>query len=206
MSTYIPFIITVILFMLVPGPSVSVIVANTLRYNLSAGVKTVIGTVSGAASMFIIYAFGFDLMSKNFQTFLNFVQWIGILFLFYMGFVMIRDSKNLNIKLENKNNKSFYLHGFLVLWSIWQISTLLGIFLGSIVPDELGLAYTIPLTFIALLVNYFRKIDHLIVILVSGILSLILFNAPLKSYIILSSLTALFVGFLIIKFKKGNNS
>ena len=117
MSTYIPFIITVILFMIVPGPSVSVIVANTLRYNLSAGVKTVIGTVSGAASMFIIYAFGFDLMSKNFQTFLNFVQWIGILFLFYMGFVMIRDSKNLNIKLENKDNTNFYLHGFLVLWS-----------------------------------------------------------------------------------------
>ena len=97
MSTYIPFVITVILFMIVPGPSVSVIVANTLRYNLSAGVKTVIGTVSGAASMFIIYAFGFDLLNKNFQTFLNFIQWIGILFLFYMGFTMIRESKNLNI-------------------------------------------------------------------------------------------------------------
>ena len=109
----------------------------------------------------------------------------------------------------NVNNrlKHYYLLGSgFTLWSIWQISTLLGIFLGSIVPDELGLAYTIPLTFIALLVNYFRKIDHLIVILVSGILSLLLFNAPLKSYIILSSLTALFVGFLIIKFKKGNNS
>jgi len=39
MSTYIPFIITVILFMIVPGPSVSVIVANTLRYNLSAELK-----------------------------------------------------------------------------------------------------------------------------------------------------------------------
>ena len=108
---------------------------------------------------------------------------------------------------ENNRLKHYYLLGSgFTLWFIWQISTLLGIFLGSIVPDELGLAYTIPLTFIALLVNYFRKIDHLIVILVSGILSLILFNAPLKSYIILSSLTALFVGFLIIKFKKGNNS
>ena len=93
--------------MIVPGPSVSVIVANTLRYNLSAGVKTVIGTVSGAASMFIIYAFGFDILSKNFQIFLNFIQWIGILFLFYMGFVMIRDSKNLNIKLDFCNDKRF---------------------------------------------------------------------------------------------------
>ena len=136
MSTYIPFIITVILFMLVPGPSVSVIVANTLRYNLSAGVKTVIGTVSGAASMFIIYAFGFDLLSKNFQTFLNFIQWVGILFLFYMGFVMIKDSNNLNIKLENKNNKNFYLHGFLVLWSNPKMLAMMA----SIIPVFLDLS------------------------------------------------------------------
>ena len=72
-------------------------------------------------------------------------------------------------------------------------------------PEELGLAYTIPLTFIALLVNYFRKIDHIIVILISGTLSLMLFNAPLKSYIILSTISALLAGFIIIKFKKGDN-
>ena len=135
MTTYISFTFTVILFMIVPGPSVSVIVANTLRYNLNAGVKTVIGTVSGAASMFVIYAFGFDLLSKNFQTFLNFIQWIGILFLFYMGFVMIRDSKNLNIKLENKNNKNFYLHGFLVLWSNPKMLVMMA----SIIPVFLDL-------------------------------------------------------------------
>ena len=121
--------------MIVPGPSVSIIVANTLRYNLSAGVKTVIGTVSGAASMFIIYAFGFDLLNKNFQTFLNFVQWIGILFLFYMGFVMIKDSKNLNIKLENKDNTNFYLHGFLVLWSNPKMLVMMA----SIIPVFLDL-------------------------------------------------------------------
>ena len=67
--------------MIVPGPSVSIIVANTLRYNLSAGVKTVIGTVSGAASMFIIYAFGFDLLSKNIFKF-NSMDWDTLLILY----------------------------------------------------------------------------------------------------------------------------
>ena len=113
-----------------------------------------------------------------------------------------------NYLKENENNqlKHYHLLGSgLTLWTIWQISTLLGVFLGSIVPEELGLAYTIPLTFIALLVNYFRKIDHIIVILISGTLSLMLFNAPLKSYIILSTISALLAGFIIIKFKKGDN-
>ena len=109
--------------------------------------------------------------------------------------------KNKNIRL-----KHYYLLGSgLSLWFIWQLFTIIGIFLGSIVPEELGLAYTIPLTFIALLVSYFKKLDHLIVILISGSLSLILYNTPFKSYIMLSSFSALIISFIIIILKKGSN-
>ena len=74
--------------------------------------------------------------------------------------------------------------------------------MGSFIPDELGLKFAVPLTFIAILVNEFRKVDHVIVILVSGISSLLFFEAPLKSYIIISPIIALFVASLILKFKK----
>ena len=107
-------------------------------------------------------------------------------------------------KKNNKNkNKHFHLLGSgLTLWFIWQITTILGIILGSIVPEELGLTFTIPLTFLALLVNYLRSIDHIIVIIVSGITSVFLFEAPFKSYIILSSLIALLIATVLLKFKK----
>ena len=109
--------------------------------------------------------------------------------------------KNKNIRL-----KHYYLLGSgLSLWFIWQLFTIIGIFLGSIVPEELGLAYTIPLTFIALLVSYFRKLDHLIIILISGSLSVILYNAPFKSYVMLSSFSALAIAFIIIILKKRSN-
>ena len=90
----------------------------------------------------------------------------------------------------------------LTLWFIWQVTTIIGILLGSIVPEELGLTFTIPLTFLALLVNYFRKIDHLIIIIFSGLISVIFYNAPFKSYIILSSIVSLFIGLVIIKYFK----
>ena len=108
---------------------------------------------------------------------------------------------------KNKDNdlKHYYLLGSgFILWFVWQIFTFVGIFLGSIVPEELGLAYTIPLTFISLLVGYFRKLDHLIVILISGMLSITLYDVPLKSYIILSSFLSLIVAFAIIHLK-GNS-
>ena len=107
-----------------------------------------------------------------------------------------------------KNNKSERnLHYHLIgtgstLWICWQIATLSGIILGSFVPDELGLKFAIPLTFIAIVVQDLKKLDHVIVKLVCGISSLLFFNAPLKSYIIISPIIALFVAFLILRIKK----
>ena len=106
-------------------------------------------------------------------------------------------------KNSNDEYKHYHLLGAgLTLWIVWQLTTVIGILLGSIVPDELGLSFTIPLTFLALLINYFRKIDHLIVIFLSGLSSILFYEAPLKSYIILSCVVSLFIIFLINKFQK----
>jgi predicted branched-subunit amino acid permease len=106
-------------------------------------------------------------------------------------------------KNKNEKFKHYYLLGSgITLWIVWQLTTIIGILLGSIVPEELGLTFTIPLTFLALLINYFRKIDHLIVIIISGILSIILYDAPFKSYIIFSSLVSLLIAYLIVKMRK----
>ena len=103
---------------------------------------------------------------------------------------------------ENKNKHFHLLGSGLTLWFIWQLTTIIGIILGSIVPEELGLTFTIPLTFLALLVNYLRSIDHIIVIVVSGMMSVLLFEMPFKSYIVFSSLIALLIATILLKFKK----
>ena len=108
-----------------------------------------------------------------------------------------------------KNKKDKFKHYYLLgagvtLWITWQITTVIGILLGSVVPEELGLTFTIPLTFLALLINYFRKIDHVIVIIASGVLSIIMYDAPFKTYIIFSSLISLLIAYLIVKMRKQN--
>ena len=106
---------------------------------------------------------------------------------------------------KNSDNEFKHYHllgsGF-TLWFIWQATTIIGIILGSIVPDELGLSFTIPLTFLALLVNYLRNFDHLIVIILSGVSSIIFFEIPFKAYIILSSVVALSGAAILTKLKK----
>ena len=104
----------------------------------------------------------------------------------------------------NKSNINSHYHllgsGF-TLWLTWQISTITGILLGSIIPEELGLSFAIPLTFISLLVQEFRKLDHVIVMLVSGIIAIFAYNVPFKAYIIVASVSALVVAAIITKFR-----
>ena len=88
------------------------------------------------------------------------------------------------------------------MWVCWQIATLSGIVLGSFVPEELGLKFAIPLTFIAIIVNELRKFDHILVMLISGLAATFFYNAPFKTYIIISPLIGLFAAMIINKLKK----
>ena len=103
-------------------------------------------------------------------------------------------------KKNNKDNNYHYhlLGSGFTCWTIWNLSTILGIFLGSVVPEKLGLSFTISLTFLALLISDFRKFKKIIVMLVSGIVATIGYNTiPFKAYIIVAALSALSIAVLL---------
>ena len=125
----------------------------------------------------------------------------------FISYIVVDQAFAESAKFFKNNKLEKNLHYHLIgtgttLWICWQIATLSGIILGSFVPEELGLKFTIPLTFIAIVVQDLKKLDHVIVMLVCGISSLLFFNAPLKSYIIISPIIALFVASLILRLKK----
>ena len=101
--------------------------------------------------------------------------------------------------VKNKNVHFHMLGSGLTLWSLWQLSTLIGIVLGNIVPAQLGLEFAIPLTFFSLILSELRKLDHLIIILISGICSVLTYNFPFKIYIIFSAIFSLIISIMINK-------
>ena len=109
-------------------------------------------------------------------------------------------------KNNSNNNKYFHLvGGGITCWVIWQTTTFLGIVLGSFIPEKLGLSFAVPLTFLALLVNDFRKLINVIVIIISGIVATFGFNyIPYKAYAIVAGLTALVFAAILTKFLKTN--
>ena len=105
------------------------------------------------------------------------------------------------LKKNKQSNKYFHLvGGGATCWVIWQSTTLLGIVLGEAIPDKLGLSFAVPLTFLALLVNDFRKLINVIVIIISGLVATIGFNyIPFKAYVIVSALIGLFTAMILTK-------
>ena len=109
-------------------------------------------------------------------------------------------------KKNKDKNKYFHLiGGGTTCWIIWQSTTFLGIVLGSVIPEKLGLSFAVPLTFIALLVNDFRKLINLVVIIISALVATLGFNIiPYKAYAIVAGISGLIVAMLLTKIFKKN--
>ena len=111
-----------------------------------------------------------------------------------------------NEYLKKNKNSNRYFHlvgGGATCWIVWQSTTLLGIILGSAIPEKLGLSFAVPLTFLALLVNDFRKLVNVVVIIISGLVATFGFNfIPYKAYVIVAALAGLFVAMILTKMIK----
>ena len=109
-------------------------------------------------------------------------------------------------KKSKDENKYFHLvGGGATCWIIWQSTTFLGIILGAAIPEKLGLSFAIPLTFLALLINDFRKFINVFVIIVSGLVATLGYNIiPFKAYVIVAALIGLLSAIILTKMIKTN--
>lgn len=88
----------------------------------------------------------------------------------------------------------FFLGAGLALWTTWQISTAVGIFLGTQIPASWSLDFTLALTFIALLVPSLRDRPSLFAAAVAGLTALLTTGLPLKLGLVVASLAGIIAG------------
>ena len=70
----------------------------------------------------------------------------------------------------------------------------------------MGLSFAVPLTFLALLVDDFRKLINVIVIIASGLIATVGYEViPFKAYVIVAAVSGLLLAMIITKFKGSNN-
>ena len=82
----------------------------------------------------------------------------------------------------------------LALWTSWQVSTGIGIFLGAQIPAEWGLDFALPLTFIALVVPGLRDRSGVLTAAIASLAALLFFGLPFKLGLIASAFIAIVAG------------
>jgi 4-azaleucine resistance transporter AzlC len=91
----------------------------------------------------------------------------------------------------------FLLGAGLGLWTTWQVSTALGIFLGTAIPAEWPLDFALPLTFIAMVVPNLRSSPMMAAALSAGLVALLAYALPFKLGLIVAAIVGIIVGTIL---------
>jgi 4-azaleucine resistance transporter AzlC len=99
---------------------------------------------------------------------------------------------------EDMTNKHWYMLGAGIgLWTTWQLSTAVGVFLGGQIPASWSLDFALPLTFIALVVPTLKDRASVAAASVAGIAAVFAAGLPLNLGLIVASVVGMFVGLSI---------
>jgi 4-azaleucine resistance transporter AzlC len=84
----------------------------------------------------------------------------------------------------------------LTLWSVWQTSTAVGVFLGAQIPAAWGLDFALPLTFIGLLAAILSDRAAVASAIAAGTVALLAAGAPLKLGLVLAAVVGIAAGLI----------
>jgi homoserine/homoserine lactone efflux protein len=133
---YIAFVIATTILMLIPGPNVALIVANSVAHGPRYGLLTVAGTSSAMVIQLALTGLGMSEVLGNLAHLFECVRWAGVAYLVYLG---VRQWRAVPVDLtktqpQMKSVRAIYLRGFLV--SLTNPKTLL--FFGAFFPQFLA--------------------------------------------------------------------
>ena len=115
---YLAYVAACIVLVIVPGPTVTLIVANSLRHGTRAGLLNIAGTQVGLALMIGIVLAGLASLIEAMGWWFDWVRLAGAAYLIWLGVKLLRSSGSLATPQHApKPRGGFFLQGFLVLIS-----------------------------------------------------------------------------------------
>lgn len=128
-----PYLGACLLFSIVPGPSVTVVVANSLARGTKAGLLTILGTEIAMLSMVFIVAIGMDAVMMAVSEAFTVIKLVGAAYLIWIGWKMFTATGKLEMGQAGDRLPlvRYIWQGALINWS--NPKTLL--FLGAFLPQ-----------------------------------------------------------------------
>src|SRR5580704_14390604 len=85
LDLYLAFVLACVVLMVIPGPNVALIVANSVAHGTRYGLLTVAGTASGVVVQLALTVLGasaaLDFLAASFEL----LRWAGVIYLVWLG-------------------------------------------------------------------------------------------------------------------------
>lgn len=147
LAALLTFAVTSFLIAIVPGPTVTVIVANSLRAGSRAGLLNIVGTQAGLVPMIVIVALGLETVVALMAEWFFVVKMLGATYLIWLGIKLWRSGGAIGSTESVAPPKGGYFwQGVLVIWSNPKALLLLGAIVPNFVnPDASAFWQTLAL-------------------------------------------------------------
>ena len=133
------FIIASFLVVIIPRPTVSLVIANSLKSGVRAGLLNILGTQFGVLLLIFLLALGFEFISPFVDQIIKIVRIFGAIYLIILGIIAFKSKINVKNNQAKKYDKRFILQGFIVILTNPKIF----LFLGSFLPQFISLQHSV---------------------------------------------------------------
>jgi homoserine/homoserine lactone efflux protein len=135
-QAYIAFCLACFLIVIVPGPTVTVIVANSLRHGARAGLLNVAGTQAGLLLWLGIAVLGLASAIQFMGVWFDVLRIAGAAYLIWLGIKLIRSKGELIASERTRPHGSFFLQGFMVILSNPKVLLVFGALIPQFIVPE----------------------------------------------------------------------
>jgi homoserine/homoserine lactone efflux protein len=116
LDLYLAFVLASAVLILIPGPNVTLLVANSLAYGARRALATLAGTSSAIALQLVITVLGMTSLMLVLATWFEWLRWAGVLYLVYLG---VQQWRAAPVALEDMGpqgvaSRALFWRGFLV--------------------------------------------------------------------------------------------
>ena len=136
LEIYLAYIAACFLIAVIPGPTVTVIIANSLAHGTRAGLLNVAGTQLGLGLMMAILVVGLSSVIAAMGWLFDWLRWAGAAYLVWIGWKLLRSPDSLDQPAASTPRGGFLLQGFLVLMANPKALLWFGAFIPQFVDPQ----------------------------------------------------------------------
>lgn len=136
LEAYIAFCIAAIAIVIVPGPTVTIVIANSLKHGTRAGLLNVLGTQAGLLVWMAIAIAGLASAITYMGIWFDVLRIAGAAYLIWLGIKLVRSKGQLTSAAAAPPRGGFFFQGFVVILSNPKVLLVFGALIPQFISKD----------------------------------------------------------------------